>query len=274
MSADVMPVVGFGDDRSPGSDVAWLWLNEHEWTGWKLEILTALWPRSGAPLPEERSMFHAWYPPDPRIPFTEAGFVAVRNLLAECDPRLALTRPNDLLVIGARGAGLAKALHIGSIAEWLSRQPPEPLVLVRHGGRTRRVIVCYDGSRGADAALTAVARMPWIESTEISLAVVDDGRMDVDHAVVQARSTVPDVYSSATVVTLSGDPSRVLIEHVRACAPDLVAFGSRGLSAADRWHAGHHRHRGSTANALLHQCPANMLIARPPAHGRRSRHAS
>ena len=29
----------FGDDGSSGADVAWLWVNEQVWPGWRIEVV-------------------------------------------------------------------------------------------------------------------------------------------------------------------------------------------------------------------------------------------
>ena len=31
----------FGDDQSQAADVAWLWINCHDWPGWQIEAVTA-----------------------------------------------------------------------------------------------------------------------------------------------------------------------------------------------------------------------------------------
>src|SRR5436190_24181799 len=123
----------FGDDGSPSADLAWMWINSHPWPTWRLEVVRAVVPEV-VKVSATRSEAHEWHPDNPRTAFAEARFDDVVHLTIEQDPRIALTRHTDLLVIGQRGPGLAKAMHIGSTAEWLLVHPPSPMVIAR-GGR-------------------------------------------------------------------------------------------------------------------------------------------
>src|SRR5687768_15222632 len=109
-----MPTVVLGDDRSPSSDLALSWIEKQRWPGWRLEIVQAEMPPFGPPPPPEESELHEWQPPQPRTVSPEAEFAEVVHLTAKADPRLVLLRPVDLLVIGPRGKGMLKSLHLGS----------------------------------------------------------------------------------------------------------------------------------------------------------------
>ena len=52
----------FGDDGSPAADVAWLFINNHRWPGWRLEVVTAHMPETAALLPRQDTDLHAWTP--------------------------------------------------------------------------------------------------------------------------------------------------------------------------------------------------------------------
>ena len=62
----------FGDDSSPAADIAWLFINNHQWPGWSLEVVAAHMPETAAPLPRQDTTLHPWTPPKPRKVFTEA----------------------------------------------------------------------------------------------------------------------------------------------------------------------------------------------------------
>lgn len=94
------------------------------------------------------------------------------------------------MVVGRRGPGIAKALHLGSTAEWLMVHPPAPMVVARHGRTTLTTSVCHDGSPHADAAMAALCRMPWIDGVPVTIVSVDDGAMDVERTVRAARATL------------------------------------------------------------------------------------
>ena len=127
MSTLGSPRLVFGDDGSPGADVAWLWINEHRWLGWRLEVVTATGVALGEP--------HSWTEPVPcRRPFAEAGFDSHLSRRPEQDPRLALCADGELLVVGGRGRGLPEGAssrqHHGmagrSSADADDHRPPRP----------------------------------------------------------------------------------------------------------------------------------------------------
>jgi nucleotide-binding universal stress UspA family protein len=247
----------FGDDGSAGADVAWLWINSHCWTEWHLQAVTATaflavrdQPGSHVPLPE------------PRRPFTEADFTWFNHEYPEQDPRLALSIEADLIVIGTRGPGVLKALHLGSTAEWLAVRPPAPLLIARHGHRTHTVLLAHDGSPDAWEVTTALTNLPFIGQLAVTVVVVDDGVIDSDPILDQAAQTIQ--LSGATVATqrLAGDPSDMLGDLVQRLAPDVVAVGTRGRLRTE------HLRLGSVSRSLLHT-PCSALIARrrpDPAH--------
>src|SRR5690554_6221956 len=95
MSAEqVRPRLVVGDDGSAPADVVWLWVTNQDWTGWRVSVVSATVPRSGAPVGPERSTLHPWEPPAPRILHGQPG-VEVEHLTAEVDPRVALDSCSD-----------------------------------------------------------------------------------------------------------------------------------------------------------------------------------
>ena len=245
----------FGDDSSPAADVAWLFINNHRWPGWRLEVVAAHMPEAGAPLPREDTELHAWNPPQPRTVFTEARFAQVAELTAEADPRLVLSRESDLLVIGPRGPGLLKALHLGSTADWLLLRPPAPLLIVRHGYTVRRVVVCADGSRHAERVTGVLADLPWVDQLEITVLAIDDRRIDVDKATASACERLAAAGATVNVRVDSGKPTTMIHRYLTDASPDLVALGTRGLTGL------RHLRLGSTASAVARASNCSVLVA-------------
>jgi nucleotide-binding universal stress UspA family protein len=243
----------FGDDGSSGADLAWLWVNSHRWTGWRLEIVTAV-PTGSPGGPCHAAPAFEWEPPSPRTAFAEARLECVVHLRADGDPRVVLLRPADLLVVGRRGPGLAKALHLGSTVEWLMTRPPAPMVIARHGRRTRAITVCHDGSPHATAALEAICSLPWADEVSVTVLTVDDGRVDADGAVDAAMLRLAAAGIAATPRILRGEPTLELLKHLETCSSDLVALGTQGLT-------GLHRARvGSTAGVVAHATDKSVLL--------------
>jgi nucleotide-binding universal stress UspA family protein len=245
----------FGDDGSISADLAWLWINSHSWPDWRLEVLTAVMPdhlvvRTEAPVPKE------WSPMHPRQAFAEAQLDRVVHLTIDADPRLALiSRPADLLVVGPRGPGLAKAMHLGSTVEWLLTRPPAPMLVARHGRRTRTAIVCHDGSVHAQAATDALCAMPWAGELEATVLTVEDGRTDVDAAVAMATRSLQAVGVCVDhFIARHGEPTLDLLAYLERHDSDLVVLGSKGLTGVRRLRI------GSSARAIAHSTPHSVLL--------------
>ncbi len=245
----------FGDDGTPASDVAWLWINNQRWSGWRLESVCAHPQEAGPPLPHEQTRLHRWTPPCPRQLFGEAEFAEFVQLTADADPRLVLSRRSELLVIGPRGPGLLKSLHLGSTATWLLAHPPAPLVIVRHGHTVRSVVLCVDGSIHARRVTEVLAELPWVDTLHVSILAVDDHRFDAEAASSAAAERLRAVAADVDVSIVGGKPTRVIIERLERATPDLVALGTKGLT-------GIHRLRvGSTAGAIAAAAACSALVA-------------
>ncbi len=249
------PTLVFGDDGTPATDIAWLWINSQHWAGWRLEVVSVQMPHIGVALPRELTELHPWEPTNPRHLFAEAGFAEQAYLTAQADPRLALSRSSDLLVIGPRGPGLLKSLHLGSTADWLLAHPPAPMVVVRHGHLTRSVVLCVDGSIHARRVTDVLAGLPWIDQLNITILAVDDGRSDVQAAAAAAADRLQAVGADTDIVISSGRPTAVIMNHLDRAVPDLVALGTRGLTGLRRLRV------GSTAGAVAQAAACSTLVA-------------
>jgi nucleotide-binding universal stress UspA family protein len=249
------PTLTFGDDGSPAADVAWGCIDSHAWPDWRLDVVTAHLPPIGTILPRDAAELHSWSPPEPRRPRAETCFVGVRHLTADADPRLVLLRAGELLVIGPRGPGLLKALHLGSTADWLLVHPPAPMLIARHGGAIGSIVVCTDGSPHASRAIQALAQLPWVGQTDITVLTVDDGRVAADIAIDDARSQFEPTGAVVQAVVEEGAPTPVIHELLERRAPDLVVLGTRGLTGL------RHLRVGSTANAIVRAARCSALVA-------------
>lgn len=252
------PVLVFGDDASDAADVAWLWINSHHWTGWNLDVLTAHRPEQFKVRPAEESRSHEWHPEHPRIPFAESGFLVTRQMLAETDPRFALSVDADLVVIGARGRGLLKKLHLGSTAEYLMQRPTAPLAIVREGHPVRSIVLCADGSPHAEFVTATLAGFPWISGVEVSVLAVQDDRVDAQTAVDTAARTLVAAGALATTAVVDGLPTPTILDHIDEQEPDLVALGTQGLTGLSLFRL------GSTASAITRAVECSVLLACAP----------
>ncbi len=240
----------YGDDGSEMADLVWRWIDGHAWPGWRVEVVAAHPPADMRPVIDEEAQPHPWDPPSRRVPAEPGSFVEVSHLTAAMDPRLALDRPCDLLVIGPRGPGLLKSMHIGSTAEWLMQAPPAPMAVISHDTPTRRALICDDGSPHARAAVEAFASMPWASRVHATVLTVDDGR--AGEPISGAGSVL---LPEASRVRREGHPTRAILDQIEETSPDLVVMGVRGLSLIRRLTV------GSTTSAILRSGHTNLLVA-------------
>ena len=249
-------LVVFGDDRSSGADVGWLWINSQRWPGWSLDVLTAERPPIGAPVPAEEARPHPVQGSPTRTTFAEPGFARVRFLEARADPRSALCAYGDasLMVVGTSSSGLGP-WHIGSTTEWLLHGPPTPLLLARSGRAVRRVLIAADGSSHASAAIGAFLDLPWSTETEARVLTVKDGTLDPEAVTESVLSRLADNGVSGEARIAAGSPHRLVLAETAASDIDLIVAGTRGLSGLRRLRL------GSTASAVARHAPCSVLVA-------------
>ncbi len=259
-------VLAFGDDGSDSSTTAWEWICSHPWTGWDLVCVHAEAPEvvrvSDDPEAERPK---PWDPPDAyrRVPPHEAGFASVAYQRADCDPRIAFYRLEEiaLLVIGTGRATRPLSALLGSTARYLLADPPAPLVLAKHSRPVQRVVAAVDGSASSAAAVMAFGALPLAAEADIEVVSVDTGdRQFHDDSIAQAAELLAGACDPARISTrlLQGNPRKALLHHLSSLDPpaDLVVAGTRGHSTLPRPHI------GSVTYALVEKADVNLLVAR------------
>jgi nucleotide-binding universal stress UspA family protein len=249
-------ILAFGDDRSLSADAAWLWVVSQHWPGWRIRVVSA------EPDGPEILVPEPWDPPHPRR-HPDPDVVVVHEVV-RAEPRRALTRlaGQDLLVIGPRGAGLAKRLGIGSVSTAVLRDPPGPVVIVHHADPVRRVVFCADGSPHSRAALDALRRMPWIGEVPVRVVSVRESGIDAGAAARAAADALQGTAAAVEVGLLEPDPrdlfhrtEDLIFEELRRWGADLVVIGTRGLGVTDSLRA------GSIATSMAGNAPCSVLLA-------------
>ena len=250
----------FGDDQSQAADVAWLWINSHEWPGWQIEALTAV-PAGDV----QESEVHAWEPRHPREVLRAGALTPVHHEQIIADPASALAalRDRDLLVIGPKGHGFRKVLHVGSTCDALINNAAMPLLIARHGVPTTRVLVCADGSADCGAAVEALRLMPWLGKVQVLVVSVPQPGLDAQQATESAADALRKGAGSVRAEVLTPDqlqlvvnPRAMLLEAADRWEADLIVLGTRGLSGVAAVRA------GSIATSLARHAPCSVLMAR------------
>ncbi|HEX4901360.1 MAG TPA: universal stress protein [Acidimicrobiales bacterium] len=247
----------FGDDRSQGADLGWLWIGEQRWPGWRLDVVTVPETELGPPHPGGSTTLEPWTPEDPRQPIVGSGFAEVRYLTAQADPRVVLAGARaDLVVVGATGRGfLKRRLHIGSTTEWLLHEPPAPLVIARSGRRVRRVLVGVDGSPPSQRALGAFAGLPWATDTEVLVVGARDGWLEPGPALDAASAVLEQAGIPHRIEEVKGRATEVLLRTQQREGSNLVVVGARGSSRL------RHAVAGATASSVARAAESSVLLA-------------
>lgn len=256
----------FGDDHSPGSDLAWEWIAHQTWPQWILDVITV--EGNGHPTEDSPLGYEALReitPAQPREVPATAGFAEVHYLTAQHDPRLVLSNCPDstLLVVGPRGKGLLKALHIGSTAEWLMQCPSTPLVIAQQGAPVTRILVGVDGSTHAAAAVDLLAQLPFIDGATVTVV----GIIEVENAIREKVSEAANKLAAANAevhavlvepdpLALTVNPKLSILEVVKREQPQLVVMGTKGMTGLKRIRV------GSVASGVTHSVDCSVMLVR------------
>jgi nucleotide-binding universal stress UspA family protein len=251
----------FGDDQSVGADTAWEWLCAQKWAGWRVQVLTVEQLSNSNPT---ASPARTWQPEHPRLAPPETEISGVEYLVAKGKPQDVLSAVEaDLVVVGPRGAGIRKKMHLGSVAEALILSPTSPVIVARGNSTVKNVILAVDGSTHAAAAMQFLGSMPWITNVHVSVIAVDEGDGVGAQATRDAGKYFEDMGVSVNTVVkipheldLTINVCRDLDEFVANTPCDLVAMGTQGLRGVSRLRL------GSVASHVAHHVDCSILLIR------------
>ncbi len=248
----------FGDDHSPHADVAWLWINNHRWRGWHLQVITAEPVFPPRPDPDLSPDLQPWTPPNSRHPFADAGFAACEHLHSNDDPRITLSgHTSDLTVVGTRGLGHVKGLLLGSTADDLLHHPFNPVAFIRHADPARHILVGVDTSEPSRHGVEVLAGLPWVTDTTVTLLTVNNGS-DAGTAVQNAVGVLSAAGAVVTPRYADGRPAQVIVQEADSCDADLIVLGTSGLIGRERHHS------PSISAEVAHHTQRNVLVVPMP----------
>jgi nucleotide-binding universal stress UspA family protein len=199
--------------------------------------------------------------------------------------RAAIDGKADLIVVGSRGLGPLSSVLVGSTARALAIMSPVPVLVVRdRRAAPRRVLVAFDGSDAAEAALSALERLPLPDGVTIDLlnvlpvrewsqiapgteseiadlreATERDEKNKADALVRTAAQTLHGTGKIETTVE-RGPVADTILSRAKTTDVDLIVLGSRGLAGPRRpvW--------GSTAGRVMVSAHCSVLVAPVPAN--------
>lgn len=186
----------------------------------------------------------------------------------------------DLVMVADQGRTAAGRFFFGSVSEKILRHSTAPVRLVRkvrrHKGPTR-ILLGYDGSRGADEAVRELTARKWAAGTQIRILAVVDLRdaglswLPSDSEDLAGRASawldrkageaLDRLASSGLVAERRirvGDARRLLLEEASRWRADCIFLGSRGLGGFES------RMLGSVSSsvALRAGCPVEIIRRR------------
>jgi nucleotide-binding universal stress UspA family protein len=233
----------------------------------------------------------------------EAGFdaipVAARGRPKAWPTLLELAEQHEAaaIVVGSRGLGGVKSALLGSVSSGVLDHAHLPVLIVPpvdERAAPGPVVIGYDGSEHADAAVRAAGHLlkvretilqtVWVSYQAVSptglvgapVVVVSKAAEEIDRAVREATERVANqgarlaaaqgLEVNAEAVHGHGAVWRTLLTTAHAHRAAAVVVGSRGKSAFSAAVV------GSVSRALVHHAPAPVLVVRPTV--RRPTHSS
>jgi nucleotide-binding universal stress UspA family protein len=178
----------------------------------------------------------------------------------------------DLIVVGP--SGLPGRYTLGSVSRMVVAESPCSVRVVR--GRARedgsplRIVIGLDGSPGAEAAVSAVARRAWPSETEVRVVAASEPTTTkvtewaiksmqggwLPKAVEAAVKKLRDADLAVSSVVKDGDPRLVLKDEAEKWGADSIFVGARGLSRGDRFLV------GGVSSALAARAPCSVEVVR------------
>jgi nucleotide-binding universal stress UspA family protein len=189
----------------------------------------------------------------------------------------------ELLILGSRPAANAGPGFSGSVASKVARYSPSSVLIGRDGLPVRSVVLGYDASPDADAAVSLVAGLPFRARPWVAVCttfevdapfssgiaptlraqvwstrheVLREARQAAEAIAAEAAGRLREVGLEATTHSAHGRPSEQLTVLAAEVGADLIVVGSRGLSGVDRFLL------GSTSGELVALAPTSLLVAR------------
>ena len=189
----------------------------------------------------------------------------------------------ELVILGSRPAANAGPGFSGGVASKVARYSPSSVLIARDGLPVRSVVLGYDASPDADAALSLLSGLPFRAPPRVAVCTAFEVANPFSSGIaptlraqvwvsrhedlVEARGAAEVIADDAaerlreagleaTAHAAHGRASEQLTVLAGENGADLVAVGSRGLSGVERFLL------GSTSGELVALAPTSLLVAR------------
>lgn len=186
--------------------------------------------------------------------------------------------PPDLLVMGAHGHSGVREFVVGSVTRQVAMNAPCSTLVIRAKRRPKVVLVAYDGSPDADAAVDLIASLPANGMSATVLTVAEPP--SVLYAAVDPSSTVESAQAlqranartlvnaaarrlrkagwSVTTTVRDGHRNEEILATADTIGADLIAMGARGVHSPSF----SRQQASGLAHEMVDHGPGAVLIAR------------
>ncbi len=178
----------------------------------------------------------------------------------------------DLIVVGAQGVhGIAEIL-IGSIAQKIVSEAPCSVRVARGDvavdPEPARILIGYDGTSGADAAVNEVIQRHWPAETTVRIVIVNDTALirkslNIDDSRIFAAGTsiaqkFRDAGFESSFVIREGNPKKILVAEALDWKADSIFLGAtKFVDPLTKYVL------GSVASAVASRAGCSVEIVRP-----------
>jgi nucleotide-binding universal stress UspA family protein len=200
----------------------------------------------------------------------------------------------DVIAVGSRGMGGIKRFLLGSVSQHVMTYAPCSVLIARQphdaegspvdeamappgaSDTPLRLLLAYDGSPAAKAAVETLASLPFHATTHILITTVmtllttyridvlqtmslrwqaakQAAQADLEQTAQRLRQATPNVTAQ---LLESGDTGQALLDAAEAFGAHLMVVGHQGKSGIDRLLL------GSVANRVVHHAPCSVWVMR------------
>lgn len=209
-----------------------------------------------------KTMFAGW------IVNSEATYgSAAWEILAKADD----FKP-DLIVVGARGQSAIDRILIGSVSQKIVTEATCSVRVSR--GKIEvdkfpiRLVIGYDGTKGADEVIQVVGKRNWSDDTEAKLIIVEDSAF-IRRSFAVEEEKIEEVGKRVTeklwvkglkvsLVMREGNPKQVLVEEAELWGADSIFVGATKFDDFLTKYL-----LGSVSSAVVTRARCSVEIVRP-----------
>jgi nucleotide-binding universal stress UspA family protein len=171
----------------------------------------------------------------------------------------------DLLVVGSHGHQSLSRFFLGSVSHTVATQAFCSTRVARRRDNKMtdpnspvRIVIGFDGSPGAEAAVRAVASRHWPQGSEALILSGLPRRRAVEEVIEPAIEQLKAAGLAASAIVKDEEPKRLLLSEAESRDADCIFVGARGLSALERLIIG----SVSTAVIMRAHCSVEIVRAR------------